>query len=388
MPEFSFDNQRFHRILTKAGLNFFGIKGQAMQAIIFLAVCWLPLAAYALLHGSFWTGNIKTSFITHFDTQARLLIALPLLILCESRVRAQLSKIFVQFSESEIIAKAEEQRYRYIVEHNMRFLRSGWTDIALLLLCYLQVFLVFSYETTDFSSLFSWQTAEQQGVRSLNFAGRWNEFVSRPLMLFIMYRWLLRTIVWGNIMRKISNLNLNLYPLHPDQLGGLGFLGFTLGFFSPVAFAISAVVAGHFADFILLANMHLADLKFIFIVYLVFITLLFSLPLIAFTKALGNARENAIFKYYDLTAGMHRELVKRISEKGYKVEQQDLDTQHYSAVCDFNGLIVNALQMKSLPFSLKDLLPLWIATIIPFVPVILIEIPFVEILKTLSGLLM
>jgi hypothetical protein len=246
-----------------------------------------------------------------------------------------------------------------------------------LLLCYLQVFLVFKYETTDFSSLFSWQTAEQQGVRSLNFAGRWNEFVSKPLMLFILYRWLLRTIVWGNIMRKISKLNLNLYPLHPDQLGGLGFLGFTLNFFSPVAFALSVVVAGHFADFMLLADMHLADLKFVFIVYFIFINLLFSLPLIAFARALGKAREDAIFKYYDLAAGMHRELVKRITAKEYKVEQQDLD-----------GLIVNALQMKSLPFKMKDLLPLWIATIIPFIPVILIEIPFVEILKTLSGLLM
>jgi hypothetical protein len=138
----------------------------------------------------------------------------------------------------------------------------------------------------------------------------------------------------------------------------------------------------------LLANMHLADLKVIFIAYFIIITLLFSLPLMTFGKSLTKAREDAIFTYYDIASGMNRELVKRITANGNKVVADDLDTQHYSTVCDFSGLMTNALQMKSIPFTLKDLMPLWIVTIIPFVPVVLIEIPVVEILKTLSGLVL
>lgn len=387
MKQFSFDNQRFEELLSRIGVNTSGAGGTVKVALIFIAICWLPLAVYTLLHGSFWSGDIHRSFITHFDTQARLLIALPLLIMSEKKVTKQLGKILGQFSESEIIERAEEQRYEMILEHNIRFIRSRWVDLGILLLCYLQVFLVMGYET-DFASLFPWQTVEQSGSLTFNFAGKWNAWVSRPLMLFVIYRWLLRIIVWGNIMRKISGLNLRLYAIHPDQLGGLGFLGYSLRFFSPVAFSISVVLAGHFADYMLLANMHLADLKIIFLVYLIFMTLIFTLPLMMFIKPLSNAREAAVFNYYDLASGMNRELVKRVSSRNFKVESEDLDTAHYSTVCDFNGLMSNMLQMKALPFNLKDLIPLWVTIIIPFVPIVLIEIPVVEVLKTLSGLLL
>jgi hypothetical protein len=117
-------------------------------------------------------------------------------------------------------------------------------------------------------------------------------------------------------------------------------------------------------------------------------TLIFTLPLMMFIKPLSNAREAAVFNYYDLASGMNRELVKRVSSRNFKVESEDLDTAHYSTVCDFNGLMSNMLQMKALPFNLKDLIPLWVTIIIPFVPVVLIEIPVVEVLKTLSGLLL
>jgi hypothetical protein len=134
--------------------------------------------------------------------------------------------------------------------------------------------------------------------------------------------------------------------------------------------------------------MHLADLKITFAVYMIFITLLFSLPLMSFSKPLKKAREEAIFTYYDLAAGMNRELVKKIADKSYKVGPEDLELPHYSTVCDFSSLMLNAVQMKSIPFTLKDLVPLWVPALIPFIPVILIEIPVVQLLKTLSGLLL
>lgn len=387
MIEFAFKNQRFQKFFSGFGFNTNGPKGAILLALLLISICWLPLAVYTIAHGTFWTGNIRTSFITHFDTQARLLVTLPLLIICEIKVSEQLGKILTQFSESEIIEKKEQHLFESTVGRNVRFLKSHWVDMGLLLICYLQVYMVMRYET-EFTSLFTWQTMEENGTLTFNFGGWWNAFVSRPLVVFVLYRWALRVMVWGNILRQTSKLRLKLYSIHPDQLGGLGFLGFSLRFFSPVAFGISAVIAGHIADYMLLANMHLADVKFIFAGYFVIITLLFTLPLMAFSSPLTKAREEAIFTFYGLGSGMNRELGRRIAANGYKVTPEDLDTQHYSTVCDFNSLMVNAVQMKSLPFNLKDLVPFWIATIIPFVPVILIEIPVAEVLKTLSGLLL
>jgi hypothetical protein len=386
MQQFAFDNERFQGLLSKVGLNTYGANGPRVMVAIYLSVCWLPLAVYALLHGVFWTGQIQTSFITHFDTQARLLVTLPLLILIQRKVSEQLGKILSHFPESGIIAKADHSRFKQIIAKNVNFIKSWWVDAGLLLLCYLQVYFVLHYET-DFATLLSWQTIEVNGKLTLNFGGKWDAYISSPLMLFMLYRWLLRVIVWGNILRKISNLNLKLYVLHPDRMGGLSFLAITFRFFAPVAFAMSAVVAGNFADFMLLASKHLVDLWIIFAVYLVFITLLFGLPLMTFRNALNMAREDAIFNYYDLANGMNREMARRIAAKHFKVVGKDLDTQHYSTINDFNSVVQNALRMKSLPFTFKDLKPLWIASVIPFVPVIFIEIPVLEVLKTLFGLL-
>jgi hypothetical protein len=171
-------------------------------------------------------------------------------------------------------------------------------------------------------------------------------------------------------------------------MGGLSFLAITLRFFSSVAFAMSAIIAGSFADFMLVGHHHLADLWIIFAVFLVFITLLFCLPLMTFVKVLTGAREDAILNYYGLANGMNREIARRIAAKHFKVVEKDLDTQHYSTVNDFNSVVQNALRMKSTPFTFNDLKPIWVAAIIPFVPVILIEIPVVEVLKALFGLLL
>jgi hypothetical protein len=387
MQHFTFDNERFQGLLSKLGLNTYGANGPRIIVTIYLAVCWLPLAVYALLNGVFWTGQIQTSFITHFDTQARLLVALPVLILIQRRLGKQLGKILMHFPESGIIEKVDESRFKRIIKQNVDFIKSRWVDVCLLLLCYLQVYLVLRYET-DFASQFSWQIMEVNGKLALNFGGKWNAYISSPLMLFMLYRWLLRLIVWGNILRKISNLNLKLYVLHPDKMGGLSFLAITLRFFSSVAFAMSAIIAGSFADFMLVGHHHLADLWIIFAVFLVFITLLFCLPLMTFVKVLTGAREDAILNYYGLANGMNREIARRIAAKHFKVVEKDLDTQHYSTVNDFNSVVQNALRMKSTPFTFNDLKPIWVAAIIPFVPVILIEIPVVEVLKALFGLLL
>ena len=386
MVQFSFDNERFQHLLSKMGMNTYGKSGPCILVVIFLAICWLPLAVFSLLQGVFWTGQVQTSFITHFYTQARLLVTLPLLILIQRRVSKQLGKILSHFLESGFIAKADHSRFKEIIEKNVSFIKSWWVDAGLLLLCYLQVFFVLRYET-DLASLLSWQTIEVNGKLALNFGGKWDVYISSPLMLFMLYRWLLRIIVWGNILREISNLNLKLYALHPDKMGGLSFLAITLRFFSPVAFAISAVVAGNIADFMLLANKHLVDLWIVFAVYLVFITLLFGFPLMTFRNALNLAREDAIFNFYDLANGMNREMARRLAAKHFKVVGKDLDTQHFSTINDFNSVVQNALRMKSLPFTFKDLKPLWVASVIPFLPVILIEIPMLEVLKAMLGLL-
>ena len=249
----------------------------------------------------------------------------------------------------------------------------------------MHVFAVLFYESEN-TSFLSWQLADEIGSNRMNLAGKWSTLISRPLLLFLFYRWFLRIIVWGGILRKISKLNLNLFAVHPDLAGGIGFLGYSIRYFSPVAFAISVTVVGNMVNFILIEGSHLADLRFAMLGYLIFITLLFTLPLLSFTSKLINAREQSVYENNDFANGIYRELRYKFS-KGYeKVNAEDLSSPDYSAASDLSGIVNNALNMKFLPFNMKDMIPFWVMTALPFLAVVLLEVPFNELFSKLFSI--
>jgi hypothetical protein len=57
-----------------------------------------------------------------------------------------------------------------------------------------------------------------------------------------------------------------------------------------------------------------------------------------------------------------------------------LQAPDFSAVADFNPTVTAIQKMDTLPFRPKQLLPLVIAALLPFLPVAAIEIPLQEIL--------
>ena len=346
-----------------------------------MLICWLPLAIGTALNGTFWTGDITTSFITSFDNQARFLVTLPLRILAERKVAPQIKRILQQFMNSGIVQNKDFDTFHEIIQKRSSFLKSHWTDLAVLIICYVQVFLVLSFEST-FTSLLSWQMNIVDGEPKLNFVGIWGTVISRPFVLFLFYRWILRIFVWGMILYRISKLHINLFAVHPDLCGGLGFLGYSIRYFTPVAFAISATVAGNIADFMLIEGLHLAELKYAIAGYFVLITLIFTLPLTSFISKLISVREKSIFMSSDFANGMFRELNKQFSKEYDQVNNEDLKLPYYSSIADLNAVIENALKMKFIPFKIKDMIPLWVMAGIPFLGVVIIEIPVAELFKT------
>jgi len=385
--DFSFEDHAYNKVIIKAGIVGSSMQAQLVKALIPMIICWLPLAIGTALNGNFWTGEITNSFITSFDNQARFLISLPLFILAERMVTPKLKTILQQFMNSGIVSKKDFVTFQEIIRKRTQFLKSTWTDLAVLAICYLQVFLVLSYEST-YTSLLSWQMNVVDGDPKLNFVGIWGTAIARPFLLFLFYRWILRFVVWGLILNKISKLNINLFAVHPDLCGGLGFLGYSIRYFTPVAFAISATVAGNISDFMLIEGLHLAELKYAIAGYFILITLIFTLPLSSFINKLIYVREKAIFKNSDFANGMFRELNKQFS-KGYEnVNNEDLKLPYYSSIADLNAVMENALKMKFIPFTIKDLIPLWVMAGLPFLGVVIIEIPVAELFRTILSFVM
>lgn len=385
MMDFSFEDKAYKKVLRKLGISSRWTNEQLVRMLVPFLLCWVPLAIITLIQGSFWTGNMDTSFITSFDTQARLLITMPLLIWSEKIVSARLALIIDQFKSTGIINKKDIGTFDHIIQSKIKFLKSRATLIIILIICYVHVFVILFYER-DNTSFLSWQLMNVEGVERLNFAGKWSAIISRPFVLYLFYRWFLGIIVWGLMLRKVSRLDLNLFAVHPDLAGGIGFLGYSLRYFSPVAFAISATVVGSMADFMLIEGSHLADLRLGMLGYLIFVCLLFALPLLSFTGKLINAKEQTVYEYNDFANGIYRELRTRMS-KGYdKVNAADLSSPDYSAAADLSGVINNALNMKFLPFTMRDMVPFIVMTALPFLGIVLLEVPFSELFSKIFSI--
>jgi hypothetical protein len=241
-------------------------------------------------------------------------------------------------------------------------------------------------EDPDRASL-TWNIIRTGGGTSLSLAGWWSLLVSRPLVLFLFYRWVVRVIVWALLLRRISKLNLNIYTVHPDLAGGLGFLGYSIRYFAPVALAISTAVAGRMIDAILIGGAHVSELRIYALLYFVAMTLLFASPLMLFTPVLLSARDNAMFENSDFANGLFRELQKKTSKNYDQVSAEDLSLPDYSATTDLSSVINNTLKMRFVPFGLRDLIPLWLMTALPFIFVALAEVPFFELVKKMLNLL-
>jgi hypothetical protein len=174
---------------------------------------------------------------------------------------------------------------------------------------------------------------------------------------------------------------LNLFPANPDQVGGLWFLGYSIRHFSPVAFAISAAIAGSMADFVLIEGAHVQELRVPAAIYLIFITLLFALPPLSFSGKMMDARVQFIFEANSYTNGVLREIKQVISPNYNRVTGEELYRRDFSTAHDLTLLMSRAMQMRFLPFTLKDLLPLLGTAALPFVGVMLIEVPFMEVVN-------
>src|SRR6185503_8073511 len=73
------------------------------RILAFVLVTWLPLLILSALEGRAWWGETVVPFLLNFETHARLLIALPLLVVAELVVHMRQRRSLVQFLARDLI---------------------------------------------------------------------------------------------------------------------------------------------------------------------------------------------------------------------------------------------------------------------------------------------
>jgi hypothetical protein len=355
------------------------------RAVLISMIVWAPLLLLAAMQ-SFAVGDDKlTDLLLDFAVHARYLVAVPLFVVAEFFTLSNLGSTARHFLEADLIRESDRPGFELISSNTRRLLNSKVVEILVILLAYSSVIIlirVISLETIP-----GWHMLTKEDL-SFSWAGWWHILVSIPLFLIFLFGWLWRLLLWSVFLWRVSRLDLHLVPAHPDLSGGLQFVGASLRAFPLLSFALGAVVAGGVANRVVHQGMHLIDFKYIIATLLAAILILFVAPLMAFTREILQARRRGIFEYGALAGAVGRQMERKWLGPGGNVDQGALDVPHFSATTDLYQLVSNVYQIKSVPLDLQDLVAVVVAVLLPFVPVLLFEIPLNVILPDLLKLLL
>ena len=201
-----------------------------------------------------------------------------------------------------------------------------------------------------------------------------------------MLGWIWRLALWARLLARIARLDLRLLASHPDHCAGLSFLGHSLRAFSIVALALSTIVAGRTADFVLGARNAPPRFLYVSIGVVVATLLLLVAPLFIFVPTLMRTWRKATFDYGRL-AGQTGFAFERAWLDAPEPGARALEASDFSATTDLYAIASNVYAIRFVPIDTKDVLTLIGALALPFVPVLLLAVPLNVILDQVKNLL-
>jgi len=349
-----------------------------------VVVGWLPIAVLA---GALAITGHPTalSFFSDIAVHARFLVALPLIVLAEADLIPAFGRIVTHFLTSGMVSR-DRERYLEAVTSTRRLLDSKWATYITFALAYATVIALITSIGPENTPGWYWGGP---GPVGLSLPGLWHAFVSLPLLLWPCFGWIWRLLLWWRFLALMSRLDLRLIPTHPDHAGGLKFVSTSIRAYRLLAAAISVTVAGTEMNRLLRTgeSSPMAYRNSV-IVVLVLVVLLAAGPLLMFVTRLRNTRLRGMLHYGRLGSAVGAEFEQKWINRKEDVDASALEVSDFSAMTDLYQVVGNVYEVKDIPFGLRDLIPVVVAALIPFIPVVLMTVPLTQILQTVKSLLL
>jgi hypothetical protein len=371
--------------LRRAGLPDGVLSGMRPRVLTLVLCTWAPLLMLSALQGQAWGGGAGLPFLLDVEAHVRFLFAAPLLILAEFAERRRLPSLLRAFLVRGLVPQASRARFDSAVASAARARNSVLAESLVLAAVYgLGILVVWRhYLVLDAATWYAKPTP--QGT-VLTPAGIWYGLVSVPIVQFMLLRWYWRMLVWSTLLWRISRIALRLVPAHPDRYGGLGFLEGTGLVFTLLAAAHGALIAGPIADRILFAGASLpqfgAEIAGMVLVVLVIVLG----PLLFFTPQLSAAKHEGLLEYGGLAERYVRGFEAKWLPRDAAGDEALLGSPDIQSQADLAASYDVVRSMGITPISIETARPLAIATLAPFLPLMLTLIPLNELLLRLLGI--
>jgi hypothetical protein len=218
----------------------------------------------------------------------------------------------------------------------------------------------------------------------LTWAGLWHVTVSLPIFQFLCWRWCWRLGIWTALLWRLSRLNLQLVPTHPDLAGGLGYLGAAHSHFGTLTFAVSAVLSASFAEQVLFADRRpqtfLTSIGAIVLMNL----LVFLGPLLCFTPQLLAAKRRGLREYGVVAAAYTHLFEAKWMHRRVQTGEPLLGTPDFQSLADLADSFAVVRHMHLAPFGPVLISALVVTALAPMAPLLLFEFSPEELLVQLA----
>lgn len=356
------------------------------RAVFGALLTWLPLFVLSAMQGRAFGHNVPVPFLRDFSTYTRFLLAIPLYLLAENIIGPRVIEAAEQFVRSRTVVEKDYKRFEEIIDSGLRLRDSNLAEVVLAIVAY--VLSIVAFKETALLQITSWYGTHTDAGFSLTLAGWWLLGFCIPFYQFLVLRWLWRLFLWFQFLGRVRGLNLQLFPTHPDGAGGLGFIGETQRFFGILLFTFSLASMGVLANEVLYGKVPLRNFLPAIVTSAVVALIALVAPLAVFSGTLVRMKREGLEEYGALatayTGMFHKKWIK-----GENPPQEELlGTGDLQSLADLGNSYAFIQKARFLPIDPMTLLHLFVACLLPVVPLLLTVVPLKDLLRLLFKVLM
>ncbi|HKQ69791.1 MAG TPA: hypothetical protein VJT73_10655 [Polyangiaceae bacterium] len=344
------------------------------SAVAFVALTWLPLLVLATCEGP----AAAAAFLLRTSDHLRMLVGGPSAILAAPVVGVVLGRVAHHFVEAGIVRPPQAASFLGLQKTVAAMSEGRFARVAALLIAYGGAML--HDANGDWTRSPTLATLLHSHAKDA-----WYLWISRPLLDFVLLRWLWRLVAWTTFLFRTSRLPLALSASHPDRAGGLGFLAQAQASFALVAFVFSVVWTAGWRDR-LAAHLTTTDaLKTSLPIFAVALMGLFVGPSIVFVPKLFVLKQRASLAYDRLGIAVCRRFEQRWlgdeSERQPDGDEALLATSDISSLADLQTAVGTTRALFPFPTSKTALASLAVGIALPMVPLVNLVVPLRDLVE-------
>ena len=164
---------------------------------------------------------------------------------------------------------------------------------------------------------------------------------------------------------------MHLFPTHPDESGGLGFVGEAQRFFGSLLFSYSVGAVGVLANMIVYDKVPVKNFGAAIATYVVVALLIILGPLVIFTGRLVKTKRRGLHQYGALATSYTGSFQRKWIGKENPEHEALLGTGDIQSLADLGNSYGMVRDMRPLPFWWEDVARLALVTVAPFAPLLL-----------------